>query len=49
MNKIKEKLEQMEKEQQEPKIKKNHDEEHFWENYEQGWPYPDDEQSQQHE
>lgn len=47
--KIKEKLKRLEEKEREPKIKHPEEEEFFWGNYEEGWPYPDDEKTFEHE
>jgi hypothetical protein len=47
--KIKEKLKQLEEKEREPKLKRSEEEEFFWGNYEEGWPYPDDDKTLEHE
>jgi|TARA_Y100000034_G_scaffold120623_1_gene163759 hypothetical protein len=40
----KEKLKKLEETEKEPKIRHSEEENFFWGNYEEGWPYPDDEE-----
>jgi hypothetical protein len=49
MNEKLKQLEKAEKEYRRKLRKELNDEEHFWENYEEGWPYPDDDNEIKHE
>jgi hypothetical protein len=49
MSKRKSKLNKLEETEKEPKITIPEEEEFFWSNYEEGWPYPDDDKTFEHE